>query len=176
MKSNKISTWFCNITQGIFTFKINVLDERIISLNFDLISQFFCFVFVSVRKFFSNRNRKKMELTFLGTASNNPSPVRGVSCTCFRFGNFKLRRLAIKGWIILFRRFEEGDVWLFDCGEGSQIQLMKSSIKPGKITKIFLTHLHGDHIFGLPGLMCTVGQNIAEKKKLGNWFLLLIWP
>jgi ribonuclease Z len=54
--------------------------------------------------------------------------------------------------------------------------LMKSSIKPGKITKIFLTHLHGDHIFGLPGLMCTVGQNIAEKKKLGNWFLLLIWP
>jgi len=108
-----------------------------------------------------------MELIFLGTASNNPSPVRGVSCTGFRFGNFNsINFLSIR--LNYHLRFEEGDVWLFDCGEGTQIQLMKSSIKPGKITKIFLTHLHGDHIFGLPGLMCTVGQNIAEKKKLGD--------
>ncbi|MCX6239160.1 MAG: ribonuclease Z [Bacteroidia bacterium] len=47
-------------------------------------------------------------------------------------------------------------LYLIDCGEGTQIQLRKFRIKTSKINHIFISHLHGDHIFGLPGLISTM--------------------
>ena len=49
--------------------------------------------------------------------------------------------------------------FLVDCGEGTQMQMMAYKIKPGKINNIFISHLHGDHYFGLVGLLTTMGLN-----------------
>ncbi len=47
-------------------------------------------------------------------------------------------------------------LFLLDCGEGTQIQLRKFGFKMGKINHIFISHLHGDHIYGLPGLISSL--------------------
>ena len=47
-------------------------------------------------------------------------------------------------------------LFLIDCGEGTQIQLRKFKFKMGRINHIFISHLHGDHIFGLPGLISSL--------------------
>ncbi|MBQ6512613.1 ribonuclease Z [Methanobrevibacter sp.] len=84
-----------------------------------------------------------MEITFLGTSSavhsferNHPS--------------------------IVLKAF--GEVMMFDCGEGTQRQLIYAKISPMKISKIFITHFHGDHILGLPGLIQSMNFRGRDKK------------
>lgn len=50
----------------------------------------------------------------------------------------------------------EGRVLLFDCGEGTQFQLLRAGLLGPKLEAVFITHLHGDHVFGLPGLLSTL--------------------
>ncbi|MGP4074323.1 ribonuclease Z [Halobacillus sp. K22] len=76
-----------------------------------------------------------MELFFLGTGSGVPSKERNVS-------SLALRMLE-----------ERGTTWIFDCGEGTQQQILHTNLRPRRIEVIFITHLHGDHIYGLPGLL-----------------------
>ncbi|HGF7948373.1 TPA: ribonuclease Z [Enterococcus faecium] len=76
-----------------------------------------------------------MELQFLGTGAGVPAKHRNVTSIALKLLD------------------ERNEVWLFDCGEGTQMQILRTTIRPRKIGKIFITHLHGDHIFGLPGLI-----------------------
>lgn len=76
-----------------------------------------------------------MKLLFLGTGAGMPSKQRNVSS------------------LALMTPQQINDIWLFDCGEATQHQILQTTIKPRKISKIFITHMHGDHIFGLPGLL-----------------------
>jgi len=48
-------------------------------------------------------------------------------------------------------------MWLFDCGEGTQHQFLRSDLRVGQLRRMFVTHMHGDHIFGIPGLLASCG-------------------
>lgn len=76
-----------------------------------------------------------MQLQFLGTGAGMPSKERKTSALVMKLLD------------------ELGTIWLFDCGEATQHQILETTIKPRKIDKVFVTHLHGDHIYGLPGFI-----------------------
>ncbi|KGR81703.1 ribonuclease Z [Lysinibacillus odysseyi] len=76
-----------------------------------------------------------MQLQFLGTGAGMPSKERNVTSIALKLLD------------------EIGSIWLFDCGEATQHQILQTAIKPRRVDKIFITHMHGDHIYGLPGFL-----------------------
>jgi len=83
------------------------------------------------------------ELTILGTSSAMPTPERSLSCIAMR---------------------RDGDIFLFDCGEGSQRQMMRFGVSYMKIRAIFISHLHMDHFLGVFGLLETLRLNGRTEK------------
>ena len=81
---------------------------------------------------------KNLQVTFLGTSSGVPTRSRNVSAMALRIP-------------------QRSELWLFDCGEGTQHQFLRSDLRLSQLKKIFITHMHGDHIFGLPGLLASLG-------------------
>ncbi|MCX4029107.1 ribonuclease Z [Endozoicomonas sp. SM1973] len=77
-----------------------------------------------------------MKITFLGTSAGIPTKQRNVTA-------------------IAVQPHQQADWWLVDCGEGTQHQLLHTSLSLSRLTTIFITHLHGDHCYGLPGLLAT---------------------
>ncbi|MEW5945579.1 MAG: ribonuclease Z [bacterium] len=76
-----------------------------------------------------------MKVIFLGTSGGLPTPNRNLPSVCV---------------------LREGEMMLFDCGEGTQRQIMRKGLGFGRITRIFITHIHGDHLSGLMGLLMTL--------------------
>jgi len=75
------------------------------------------------------------DLIPLGTGSALPTGDRHLSC------------LALE---------RKGRIFLFDCGEGSQYRLLRANLRRARVDAVFITHLHGDHCYGLPGLLSTL--------------------
>jgi len=87
-----------------------------------------------------------MKVIFLGTSSGMPTLKRNVSSIALVFTN-------------------KNKLWLWDCGEGTQQQIQKTSLKVSKLEKIFISHLHGDHLFGLPGLLASRGLRGGKNQQ-----------
>lgn len=81
-----------------------------------------------------------MEILFFGTSSGVPTRNRNVSAVGFKPS-------ARREW------------WLFDCGEGTQHRVLNSNYSLADLSKIFITHMHGDHVLGLPGLLASASMN-----------------
>lgn len=84
----------------------------------------------------------KIKITFLGTGSAIPTAKRNHTSILLRYKDENI---------------------LVDCGEGTQRQFRKAKLNPCKITKILITHWHGDHVLGLPGLLQTLMLNGYNK-------------
>jgi ribonuclease Z len=84
----------------------------------------------------------QLRIIFLGTGGSWPTTKRNVSSIAIKRGS---------------------EILLFDCGEGTQRQFQQSNLSYMQISKIFITHFHGDHFLGLPGLIQTMQLNDRDK-------------
>lgn len=80
-----------------------------------------------------------MKITFLGTSAGTPTRERNVTAQALTF--------------------DHGGMWLLDCGEATQHQLMRAGLKASRCDRILITHLHGDHCYGLPGMLMFIAIN-----------------
>ena len=78
-----------------------------------------------------------MKITFLGTSAGTPTRERNVTAQALTM--------------------DHGALWLLDCGEATQHQFMRAGLKSGRCERILITHLHGDHVYGLPGMLSCIG-------------------
>ncbi len=58
---------------------------------------------------------------------------------------------------VALRLPQRSELWLFDCGEGTQHQFLRSDLRLSQLRRVFISHMHGDHVFGLPGLLASLG-------------------
>ncbi len=84
-----------------------------------------------------------INITFLGTADQMPSIKRNHTAILLSY---------------------ESENILVDCGEGTQRQFRKAKINPGKVTRLLITHWHGDHVLGIPGFLQTLSLSGYNKK------------
>jgi len=85
---------------------------------------------------------EKIKITFLGTSDSIPTKLRNHSAILLSYKNENI---------------------LIDCGEGTQRQFKSIDLSPTKLTRILITHWHGDHTFGLPGLLQTLAMQEYNK-------------
>lgn len=83
-----------------------------------------------------------MRIIFLGTSAAVPTLKRSLPATVLQCPT---------------------EQWMFDCGENTQRQMMASKVSFHKKTKVFITHLHGDHVLGLPGVLQTMA--LMDRKE-----------